>query len=348
MRADRLIALVLLLQARGRMTATELAERLDVTVRTIYRDLDALSAAGVPVYAERGIGGGVALPDGYRLNLTALNRQEASALFLSAQPGPLADLGAEHVLEAALQKLSAALPSATRQEAEHARQRLHLDPASWWRAPEPVPYLQMIQEAVWHDRRLRLTYGRHRRPPSERVVEPYGLVAKASIWYLVAAEVAADEPEADAASESYGGSIMRMFRVSRILAAEPTRETFYRPADFDLATFWERWCAEFEQSKSSYAVILRVQASFVPILPSIFGEGIVRLIAEHGQTEEDGALRLPLTFESIEVACGQIISAGPLVEVVSPPELRERLARQAAGIYAIYGADDNPHGIRPS
>jgi predicted DNA-binding transcriptional regulator YafY len=330
------------------MTATELADRLDVTVRTIYRDLDALSAAGVPVFAERGIGGGVALPDGYRLNLTALNRQEASALFLSAQPGSLADLGAEHVLEAALQKLSAALPSATRQEAEHARQRLHLDPASWWRAPEPVPYLQVIQESVWHDRRLRLTYGRPGRPPRERLVEPYGLVAKASIWYLVAAQVTDDPSETDQAPNTDGDSVMRMFRVSRILSAEPTRETFRRPADFDLAACWERWCTEFEQSKASYAVILRVQPSFVPVLPTIFGEGIVRQIAERGQTEEDGALRLPLTFESIEVACGQIISAGPMVEVVSPPELRARLAQQAAGIYAIYGTDGNPHGISSS
>jgi predicted DNA-binding transcriptional regulator YafY len=337
MRADRLIALGLLLQARGRMTAAELAERLEVTVRTIYRDLDALSAAGVPVYAERGVGGGITLPDGYRLDLTALNRQEASTLLLSASLGPLADLGAGRVLEAALQKLSAALPSGTRQEAERARQRLHLDPAAWWRPPEPVPHLRTIQEAVWCDRRLRLTYrrsgGQVSERPGTRIVEPYALVAKASVWYLVAADAPADDCSDRPAAE------IKVFRVSRVLTAALDQETVRRPVDFDLAAFWERWCAEFERASPSYPVLVRVQPALIPVLPAIFGEGIRRQIAEHGQTEHDGALRLPLTFESETAACGQILGLGPLAEVVSPPELRARLAAWAAGICAIYDCD---------
>ncbi len=205
MRADRLIAVVLLLQARGRMTAPDLAARLGVSVRTIYRDLDALSTAGVPVYADRGAGGGISLPDGYRLDLTALNREEASALFLSTMPGPLADLGGGHILEAALRKVSAALPAGARHEAEQARQRLHLDPAEWWQTHEPVPHLRVVQEAVWQDRRLRLRYRRRDGSSASRLVDPCGLVAKTGVWYLVAAAVATGD-----------SGDLRVFRVSRV------------------------------------------------------------------------------------------------------------------------------------
>jgi predicted DNA-binding transcriptional regulator YafY len=326
MRADRLIALVLLLQARGRMTATELADRLEVAVRTIYRDLDALSAAGVPVYAERGIGGGIELPDGYRLDLTALTRGEASALLASAVPGPLADLGAGPTLAAALQKLSAALPPGTRGEAERTQQRLHLDPAGWWQTPEPVPHLHTVQEAVWGDHRLRITYQRPGHLPSERTVEPYGLVAKASAWYLVAAETFG----------AGSGAEVKVFRVSRIKSASVDQELCRRPPGFDLAAFWSTWCAEFESTRSRYDVVLRIQPDLVSVLPTILGESIGRQIAEHRQTDDNGVLVLPLTFESAESACGQILSLGPLAEVVSPPELRAEVARQAAAISARY------------
>lgn len=336
MRADRLIALVMLLQARGRMTAAELADRLEVTTRTIYRDLDALSTAGVPVYAERGTGGGIELPDGYHLDLTALNREEASALFLSAVTGPLADLGGGVVLDAALHKLAAALPLTTRREAERARERLHVDPAEWWRTPEAVPHLATIQDAVWRDRRLRLTYQRPGRTPTERVVEPYGLVSKASIWYLVAAVVpdpegAADPPEPD-------DSDVRVYRVSRVQAAESAPGTSRRPPGFDLPSFWNAWCAEFERTRPSYSVVLRVQPSLVPALRGIFGEGIGRQIAEHGQPEADGALVLPLTFESEEIARARLLGLGPAVEVLSPADLRERMARQTEAISALYSS----------
>ncbi len=244
MRADRLIALILLLQARGRVTAPELAAQLEVSARTIYRDLDALSAAGVPVYAERGTGGGIALPDGYRVDLTALNREEASALFLSSVPGPLADLGAGQVLDAALRKLSAALPAAARQEAEAARQRVHLDPAEWWQTHEPVPYLRTIQEAVWQDRRLRLSYRRRGGGVATRLVDPYGLVAKASVWYLVAAD-AEDAVGVDSAAQAGQDPAAqvpamepRVFRVSRVEAADLVDEPSRRPDGFDLGIFW--------------------------------------------------------------------------------------------------------------
>ena len=365
MRADRLIALALLLQARGRMTAPELAARLEVSVRTIYRDLDALSAAGVPVYADRGTGGGISLPDGYRLDLTALNREEASALFLSTLPRPLADLGAGQVLEAALRKLSAALPPAARSEAARLRERLHLDPAEWWQTHEPVPHLRAIQEAVWHDRRLRLTYRRRDGSSASRLVDPYGLVAKASVWYLVAAVAPESTPHArgdgagpegrperspegrasGAADDPWEGfpdprptasPEVRVFRVSRVEAAEPTGEAARRPDDFDLPGSWAAWCAAFERDRPRYPVLLRVAPTFVPLLPQVFGEGIRAVIAGDGRIGEDGALVLPLTCESADVACARVLGLGPEVAVLSPAELRERVARRAAAVAASY------------
>jgi predicted DNA-binding transcriptional regulator YafY len=363
MRADRLIALVLLLQGRGRITAPELAERLEVSVRTIYRDLDALSAAGVPVYADRGTGGGISLSDGYRLDLTALNRDEASALFLSTVPRPLADLGAGQVLDAALRKLSAALPAGARLEAERARQRLHLDPADWWQAHEPVPHLRTIQEGVWREQRLRLTYRRRDGNSTTRLVDPYGLVAKASVWYLVAADTGAAASAAThgtsdtarvaetpaAAGEASAGPAdtssaaqpeMRVFRVSRVEAAELTGDQARRPHSFDLPAFWAAWCAAFERDRPSYPVVLRIGAGFVPILPQVFGEGIKAVVANQGQAQADGTLILPLTFENAEVACARVLGLGPEIEVLSPTALRRKVAQRAAAIAAVYRERD--------
>jgi predicted DNA-binding transcriptional regulator YafY len=364
MRADRLIALVLLLQARRRITAPDLAARLEVSVRTIYRDLDALSAAGVPVYAARGTGGGVSLPDGYRLDLTALHRDEASALFLSAVPGPLTDLGAGQVLEAALRKLSAALPAGARHEAERARQRLHLDPAEWWQTHEPVPHLRLVQEGVWQERRLRLTYRRRDGSTATRVVEPYGLVAKAGVWYLVAADAAPiphgpheadtlpDNPGSMAGTVAPAGGAAtprggpqapphrvappRVFRVSRVEAVQLTEEPAHRPAAFDLPAFWAAWCASFERDRPSYPVRLRIAADFVPALPRIFGEGIRAVIDGQGSVDADGTLVLPLTFENVEVACARVLGLGPQVEVLSPPELRQLVAQRASAVATVY------------
>jgi predicted DNA-binding transcriptional regulator YafY len=285
------------------------------------------------VYAERGTGGGISLPDGYRLDLTALNREEASALFLSTLPGPLVDLGAGRVLDAALRKLSAALPAPARAEAARLRQRLHLDPAEWWQTHEPVPHLRSLQEAVWQDRRLRLAYRRRDGRRAGRLVDPYGLVAKAGVWYLVAAPV----PEGEAVSPAQGASPpVRVFRVSRVERVEATGEPAQRPAGFDLPGFWATWCAAFERDRPRYAVLLRVAPAFVPLLPQVFGEGIRAVIAGEGRTAADGALTLPLTFESAEVACARVLGLGPQVEVLSPAALRRQVARRASAVAALY------------
>ncbi|HEX6386024.1 MAG TPA: YafY family protein, partial [Anaerolineae bacterium] len=225
MRADRLISILMLLQANGRMTAQELADRLEVSTRTIYRDLDALSTSGVPVYAERGPSGGCALLDSYRTNLTGLTDKEVEALFMFTVPGLLADLGADKASEAAMWKLTASLPAPFRQDAQRVQERLHLDPAGWFQAEEPVPYLSAVQEALWQEHRLRMVYRRGDGHWVKRLVEPYGLVAKTSVWYMVAA--------------SYGQP--QVYRVSRIQEAELTDSRFERPQDFDLDAYWQAW-----------------------------------------------------------------------------------------------------------
>jgi predicted DNA-binding transcriptional regulator YafY len=228
LRANRLLSLLLLLQARGRMTAHELAERLEVSERTIYRDLDALSAAGVPIYTERGPGGGCELLHGYQTKLTGLTETEIRALFLLGVSHPLVDLGLSQALEGALLKLSAALPSASRQSAEQVRQRIHLDTSLPSHNGDALPHLQTIQQAVWQDRILSLTYAHG----CEQRVEPYGLVSKAGVWYLVGAVA--------------GG--MQVLRVSRIRAVQVTEERFCRPEAFDLVAYWEDYNARFMAS----------------------------------------------------------------------------------------------------
>lgn len=321
MRADRLLSILLLLQANRRITAQKLAARLEVSERTIYRDLEALSVAGVPVYAERGPGGGCALLGEYRTSLTGLNEADVRALLLSGVPRPLADLGLDRALEAAMLKLVVALPSARRPDAERARQRLHLDAAAWNNpGTEDVPHLRALQEAVWQERKVRLTYRRNDQMVVERLVNPLGLVAKTSIWYLV-------------------GMVedgIRAYRVSRVQSASLTDEPFERPAGFDLAAYWADWCAQFRASLSHYPVTLRIAPDGIPILPQIFGERTRALIARANPPDAEGWITLCLTFETIDVACSVVLGLGTLVEVLEPPELRERVVAQAASVVAFY------------
>ena len=224
MRADRLLSILLLLQTRGRMTARELAEQLEVSERTIYRDIEALSTAGIPVYAERGPGGGCTLLDGYQTRLTGLTEAEVRALFLLNMAGPLADLGLSKALDDALLKLSAALPAAQRHGAEQVRQRIHLDTTES-QGEETMSHLQTIQEAIWQDRKLVLTYCESNGTLSQQLVEPFGLVSQANAWYLVGAVVGERQ----------------VFRVSRVQAVSMTEEQFTLPASFDLPLYWAEY-----------------------------------------------------------------------------------------------------------
>jgi predicted DNA-binding transcriptional regulator YafY len=320
MRADRLLSIVLLLQVRERMTARELAERLEVSERTVYRDLDALSAAGVPVYAEGGHGGGCRLPEGYRTALTGLTAPEVRALYAPSPAGPLADLGLGDALERTLLKLLATLPPAHRGDAQRARERVHLDARKWGNPGETFPRLPTLQDAVWRERKLRLTYGRRDREPRERVVEPYGLVAKAGVWYLVGA--ADDE--------------MRVYRVSRVSSVEIMDERFDRDEGFDLPAFWGDWSDRFIESLRGYQTTVRVAADFLPGLPRVLGEDVRAAIERAESPDGEGRVRLELEFESSLVARSRLLGCGDKVEALEPEELRKGMAAIAARIGALY------------
>lgn len=322
MRADRLLSMLMLLQARGKMPAQALAAELEVSVRTVYRDLDALSAAGVPVYAERGPGGGCALLDSYRTTLTGLTEEEVRALFMLTIPAALAQLGVGQELKAALLKLSAALPAERRRDEAWVRQRIHLD---WtgWQAVEPVPYLQAIQRAVWADRRLWLVYRRQAGPAVrrfERLVDPYGLVAKAGVWHLVC----------------LAGGRLRVYRVSELLEVRPAGERFERPADFDLAAFWAGWAVEAEAWRGLFEATVRVSPALAAELPRRFGDRVRDRLAA-AAPDAEGRLTVDLPFDTFESARAWLLGQGGAAEALAPPELRLSVADHAAQIVALYG-----------
>jgi predicted DNA-binding transcriptional regulator YafY len=320
MRADRLISLLMLLQTRGRMTAGKLAEELEVSERTIYRDIDALSAAGIPVYGESGREGGYALLDRYRTSLTGLNKGEVRALFMLSIPAPLAELGVSQELRAALLKLSAALPGERRGEEEHVRQRFYLD-SSWWHQDEElVPHLKILYDAVWQDRRITLTYRPLPGVEIEQVVDPYALVAKAGAWYLVSARK---------------GSLY-VHRVSSLLAVQSSEENFERPEDFDLVAFWKAWCLQQEKRQALYPVIVRLSPELLPFLSMYFGDRIQEKIAQAGPPDEHGRLTLEISFESLEAARQRLLGFGRGVEVLAPTALRKSIldfAHQTVSLY---------------
>ncbi len=322
MRADRLISIIMLLQARGRMTAQALAEELEVSARTIYRDVDALGASGVPIYADRGVGGGYALLPGYRTTLTGLTRDEVRALCMLGVPAPLDQLGVTDDLRAALRKLAAALPDAHRVDETAVRRRIHLDATWWFQGDERSPHLRTVQRAVWEDRCLHVTYEHLPGPRVEiaQDVAPYGLVAKAGVWYLVYERAGA----------------VRARRVSDFRTVRLLDRSFERPEDFDLPAFWTRWSADYEQ-RPRYAVEVRVAPHFVSWLPVLLGRFLPEdFEAARAAGEEDAPLTLTLAFESLEEARGHLLSCGGGVEVLAPRALRCSLIDYAEQILRRY------------
>jgi len=321
MRADRLISMLMLLQTRDRLTARQLSLELEVSERTIYRDVIALNAAGIPVYTEGGPGGGISLVESYQTDLTGLRPEEAQALSMLNIPEPLVRLGVGKELKAALLKLSAAVPASARQQQVQARQRIHLDSAWWSQPEEPTPCLQIIQQAVWQDRLLQVSYRGDFNAISEHIVAPYGLVAKASVWYMVYSR----------------DDRIRAWRVSRILSADMLPQGLERPADFDLAAFWQNWCAEFEQTRPQYWVLALVSPALAVRLPRQLRENrqdITNLPASAGQRE--GWQIMSLTFENFETARTRILGFGGAIEVLEPLALRSSVADYAQQILAVY------------
>ena len=272
-RATRLVSLLLLLQTRGQSTAAELADRLEVSVRTVHRDVEALSSAGVPVEAVRGAAGGYRLAGGYRTRLTGLTADEAEALFAAGIPGPAAELGLGGELAAARLKVLAALPHELQERATRAQRLFHLDARGWFRAEDTVPHLPTLADCVWRGCRTRLRY-REAGRVVRRTVDPLGLVLKGGAWYLVA-------------RRSVG---MRVYRVSRVASVAPLREGFERPGDFELAAFWNEWSHAFEESRPKVEVVVR----------RLDGDGPSVLIFEHLGEAQRELLRYGARLEVLE------------------------------------------------
>ncbi|MFI0513455.1 helix-turn-helix transcriptional regulator [Streptomyces sp. WSLK1-5] len=323
MRAARLIKMVLLLQSRPSMTAAELARELEVSERTVTRDAQALSEAGVPVYADRGRAGGYRLIGGYRTRLTGLARGEAEALFLSGVPGALREMGLEDAASAARLKVSAALLPSLRDASRTAAQRFHLDAPNWFTEPKAPELLPAVADAVWDDRPVTARY-RGREGEVERELEPYGLVLKAGVWYLCARV-----PD--------GGSF-RVYRIDRFTVVTAGEARFERDEEFDLPGFWAEQAERFARSILRAEVVVRLSGDGVRRLPYVVDPVSAReALTAAGAADEDGWLTVMLPVESEEVARSQLAGLGPEVEVLAPERLRARFADDARRLGRLYG-----------
>lgn len=320
MRASRLVSILMVLQSCGRVSARALAERLEVSTRTIYRDIDELSAAGVPVVVERGASGGFELLDGWRTNLTGLTPGESQALFLTGLPGPAQELGLGDTMASAQLKLLAALPSAWQGEAQRMSARFHVDLAGWYRRQVPSPFLRALADAVWADRRITIGYESWT-GVVERVVDPLGLVIKAGEWYLAALPREA----------KHGKRTARTYRVSSIRALA-VGALFTRPKRFDLAVYWRDATERFERELVRGRAVVRLTARGRTLLGST--SSALRAAIEAARD----AAEIEVPIESIGHAVGLFLGLGAEVEVVAPAELRNRLRDTAREVSAIYGA----------
>jgi predicted DNA-binding transcriptional regulator YafY len=315
MRAGRLVEMLLLLQARGQVTASELAERLEVSPRTVYRDAEALSSAGVPLYTERGRGGGIRLLPGYRTDVTGLTRDEAKALFVLTTGTEQADLGLGTELRSAIVKVLRAVPAPFRPEATAISQRILVDTAGWMRGPEPAAQLVVLQAAVFTDRQLVLSYrSSGQAETTERTVDPYGLVCKAGVWYLVA----------DADGQG------RLFRVSRVESAAVSDAAVVRRPGVELAGLWDELRRRVDDKPLPLAVTVRVRRTVLDMFCRINAPNLTGKVTHDG----DWAV-LQLRFPAVK-ATRVLLGFGADAEVLSPPEVRADLAATATAMLARY------------
>ncbi|NLU69635.1 WYL domain-containing protein [Streptomyces sp. HNM0574] len=321
MKADRLLSILLLLQTRGRVPAEELARRLEVSARTIHRDVEALSTAGVPVYAERGRNGGIALLPGYRTDVTGLTADEARALFVLHTTGSThSALGLDDALGSALRKVMAALPAPHRPAAELTSRRILVDPGRW-RAGEPAAVdLDTLHPAVLADRRLRIRYRHSGETETHRyTVDPYGLVAKAGVWYLVADRRGAPQ----------------LFRADRISSVTVTGDPVRRRRGVELADAWEALRRRVEEPPSGITLRVRVRRTRLDLFVRLAGP----LIApeQDGDAPDDGGEWVPLRLRLPALgAVRQLLQFGIELEILEPEEARDRMAAEAAAVTALY------------
>jgi predicted DNA-binding transcriptional regulator YafY len=320
MRASRLLTILMILQTRGRTSAESLAEELEVSVRTVYRDIDQLSAAGVPVYAETGRNGGFALLDGWKTRLNGLTAPEARALFFSGLPGPAGELGLGDEAAQAELKLLAALPADWQAEARRMSSRFHLDPRGWFQPGYKPEFLKLVAEAVWSETRIAIRYESWK-DVQDRVIEPLGLVLKGGVWYVVA--------------QRDGNA--RTYRLSQIQALGPTGETFTRPKDFDLPSHWLEATKQFE--RDIYVGIARVRANEVGRRKLRGMSDTVRQAVEALTLVPDaeGWAEFDVPIEEVGWASHEFTKIGDDVEVLGPPELRARVVANVEKMARLYG-----------
>lgn len=323
-KSDRLLSILLLLQTRGRVPARELADRLEVSVRTIYRDIEALSASGVPVYAERGRHGGIELLAGFRTDVTGLTADESRALFILAAQGAHAALGLDAALGSALRKVMAALPAPHRPAAEVTSRRILVDATRWKGGPQRAVDLEVLQDAVFADRRLRLSYrhGGHTEP-STYTVDPYGLVSKAGVWYLVA----------DRRGQP------RLFRADRVRSATLLGDPVKRRPGVELGDVWEVLRRQVEERPGGLDVTVRVRRARLDMFLRLNAASLTALPEDDGESEW---VLAQLSYGVVREA-RTLLAFVDAVEVLSPPEARAELAGAAAAIGAVYGGDRAPH-----
>lgn len=320
------MSLLLLLQTRDRMTAQELAELLEVSVRTIYRDVDSLSAAGVPVYGEPGHEGGFRLMDGYRTRLTGMTTAEAGTLFLAGLPEAAAQLGLAAAADSARLKLAAALPEQSRMHARRIADRFHLDAPAWYHEADTSPHLATVSAAVWHQRVLHIRYLRWEKPHEvTRSVQPYGLVLKGGRWYLVACR----------------DGQFRTYRISRILDAQELPGTFTRRPDFDLPGYWSDYLKRFDQRRRKDLATLRISPAGWQQLPHLMEPAVVQA-AQQSATRTGGWTQVTIPVESPESAVADLLRLGADVEIVAPEYLRTQFIRTLHAMNRIYRTGPRP------
>ena len=320
MRASRLLSILMLLQSRGRLNAQTLADELEVSVRTVYRDVDELSASGVPVWADRGRLGGFQLQPGWRTRVDGLTAPEAQAMFLGGLPGPAAELGLGEAMASAQLKLLAALPDGWREDARRVSTRFHVDPIDWYRGPAATDHLPAIAQAVWGERRLAVRYESWN-GVSQRRLDPLGLALKAGVWYVVAAS---------------GSQAPRTYRLSNILELAVIDERFVRPEAFDLAAYWAASTRRFEAGLYRDQAVLRVTARGMKQLRAL-GQAIADAADQSARADAvSGWQRVTVPIESVEHAVGQLLRLGPDAQVLKPVALRQRLTDTIAAMAALY------------
>ena len=320
MRADRLISMVMLLQTHEKMTAEELASKLEVSPRTIYRDIIALTVSGIPIYTDRGPGGGISLLESYRTSLTGMNEDEIRALFMVNIPDVLADLGFEQKLKSAFLKLAAALPISQQKIEVRTQQRIYLDSTPWKEKEEFVPHINLIHQAVWQDKLIRLVY-RGRFDAQIRIeLAPLGLVSKLNTWYLIGQH----------------DKHIRVIKVIDILEVEPLNQTYDRDEGFDLTAFWKSWCQAAQNRRQVLEVKIKATKNLTKFLSYYLGEGVKYKVSDYENNDDTDWKSITIWFDNMFQAREKILSMGRAAEVLEPEALKLSVldfARQIVDYY---------------